>query len=220
MHHKINGHPASHICAAARSRRPPPGGSQSFSFWGRDSSRLTPERKAFPHLYRHRLLQADRRRGYLSCIHGSATAGPRMTAGLCIFCPCCKLLRAVLCGNIFFILSTFRPYKPPFFIFHSATQVKIATQFYRVAPFYFSVTRFPSHPQRRSVSEMEKAVFPLRKCTVFIFRKNRLRPPLWGSWGRAAPKSCGRRLETGGAFLASFFRRRKKEGYKEAAAHP
>lgn len=79
---------------------------------------------------------------------------------------------------------------------------------------------FFSQPQRRSVSEMEKAVFPLRKCTVFIFRKKRLRHPLWGSWGRAAPKSCGRRLETGGAFLASFFRRRKKEGYKADAVCP
>ncbi len=84
----------------------------------------------------------------------------------------------------------------------------------------FIVSCFPLRPQRRSVSEMEKAVFPLRKCTVFIFRKNRLRPPLWGSWGRAAPESCGRSLETGGAFLASFFRRRKKEGYKADAVRP
>ena len=188
MHHKIRAHPASHICAAARSRRPPPGGAAVAFFLGCDSPGLTPGEKAFPRLCRYRLLQADRRRGYLSCIHGSATAGPRMTAGLCIFCPCCKLLRAVLCGNIFFILSTFRLYKPPFFIFHSATQVKIATQFYRVAPFYFSVTRFPIRPQRRSVSEMEKAIFPLRKCTVFIFRKNRLRPPLWGVLGAGSPQ--------------------------------
>ncbi len=84
----------------------------------------------------------------------------------------------------------------------------------------FIVSCFPLRPQRRSVSEMEKAVFPLRKCTVFIFRKNRLRLPLWGSWGRAAPESCGRRLETGGAFLASFFRRRKKEGHREIAVCP
>ncbi len=85
---------------------------------------------------------------------------------------------------------------------------------------WFLPAVFLHGPQRRSVSEMEKAVFPLRKCTVFIFRKNRLRLPLWGSWGRAAPESCGRRLETGGAFLASFFRRRKKEGYKADAVCP
>ena len=168
--------------------------------------------------------------------------------------------------------------------------------FQRTVPFFFA-SRFSLRPQRRSVSEMEKAFFPLRKCTVFIFRKNRLRSPLWGSWGRAAPKSCGRRretalakrnrkgcattakhrkialglqmqgggvkpvfvtgerrqrsrcqsgdrfcgfavplssaywrlaapescgrrLETGGAFLASFFRRRKKGGYKADAVRP
>ena len=100
--------------------------------------------------------------------------------------------------------------------------VYIVPLFLPVHPVYYSffVSCFPSRPQRRGVSEMEKAVFPLRKCTVFIFRKNRLRLPLWGSWGRAAPESCGRRLETGGAFLASFFRRRKKEGYKADAVCP
>lgn len=59
---------------------------------------------------------------------------------------------------------------------------------------------------------MEKAVFPLRKCTVFIFRKNRLRLPLWGTWGRAAPKSCGRRRETALA-------KRNRKGCAATAKH-
>ena len=83
--------------------------------------------------------------------------------------------------------------------------------FQRTVPFFFAA-RFSLRPQRRSVSEMEKAFFPLRKCTVFIFRKNRLRLPLWGSWGRAAPKSCGRRRETALA-------KRNRKGCATTAKH-
>lgn len=128
--------------------------------------------------------------------------------------------RGLLCGKFCFPPDYGSQKCLLFFTLSLRQPVESRRRDFIASPILFFTTRFPTRPQRRSVSKMEKTVFPLRKCTVFIFRKNRLRPPLRGSWGRAAPKSCGRRLETGGAFLASFFRRRKKEGLKPSDVFP